>query len=91
MTWLEPVVLEGQHVRLEPRPVPNTSTGCGPPAPTRASGDTSRFEGILRKHMLVADGTWRDSVYFSILDTEWPDVAAALRQRIATHAGSADR
>lgn len=37
-------------------------------------------EGILRKHMIVAGGRLRDSVYFSILDTEWPEV----RQRLET-------
>lgn len=31
-------------------------------------------EGTLRKHMLLADGVERDSVYFSILDEEWPAV-----------------
>lgn len=36
-------------------------------------------EGVLRKHMLMPDGEWRDSVYFSILDTEWPDVRERLR------------
>jgi RimJ/RimL family protein N-acetyltransferase len=36
-------------------------------------------EGTLRKHMLLPDGTWRDSVYFSIVDTEWP----AVKRRLA--------
>lgn len=35
-------------------------------------------EGTLRKHMLNADGTSRDSVYFSIVDDEWPSVRARL-------------
>jgi len=30
-------------------------------------------EGTLRKHQINADGTPRDSVYFSIVDDEWPD------------------
>ena len=29
-------------------------------------------EGIFRKHMIMADGHVRDSVYFSIVDTDWP-------------------
>ena len=37
-------------------------------------------EGVLRKHMLMPDGEWRDSVYFSILDTEWPDVKLHLEE-----------
>src|SRR5438034_3587514 len=29
-------------------------------------------EGVLRKHMLVRDGFLRDTVIYSIIDTEWP-------------------
>ena len=39
-------------------------------------------EGVHRKHRLRPDGTWRDSVYFSIIDDEWPTVSAHLRDRI---------
>jgi RimJ/RimL family protein N-acetyltransferase len=35
-------------------------------------------EGTLRKHMLQADGSIRDSVYFSIVDDEWPNVKTRL-------------
>jgi N-acetyltransferase len=35
-------------------------------------------EGTFRKHMLMPDGAWRDSVWFSIVDTEWPSVRARL-------------
>ena len=35
-------------------------------------------EGTLRKHMLNEDGTVRDSVYFSIVDDEWPGVKARM-------------
>jgi RimJ/RimL family protein N-acetyltransferase len=35
-------------------------------------------EGTLRRHMLMPDGRWRDTVYYSILDSEWPGVKAAL-------------
>jgi RimJ/RimL family protein N-acetyltransferase len=31
-------------------------------------------EGILRNHMILPDGRIRDSVFYSILDTEWPEV-----------------
>jgi RimJ/RimL family protein N-acetyltransferase len=37
-------------------------------------------EGTLRKHYINADGTTRDSVYFSITDDEWP----AVKQRLET-------
>ncbi len=39
-------------------------------------------EGILRKHMILADGYVRDSVYFSVLDAEWPAVKAGLEKRL---------
>jgi N-acetyltransferase len=40
-------------------------------------------EGILRNHKTVSDGFVRNTVFFSILDTEWSDVKARLDQRIA--------
>jgi N-acetyltransferase len=40
-------------------------------------------EGIFRKHMIMADGHVRDSVYFSIVDTDWPAVKADLEKRLA--------
>ncbi len=42
----------------------------------------ARFDGVLRAHVPAADGGLRDSAYFSILDTEWPDVRARLRARL---------
>ncbi len=39
-------------------------------------------EGVLRNHMILPDGTIRDSVYFSILDREWPDVKIKLEERL---------
>ena len=43
-------------------------------------------EGTLRKHMLCADGRWRDSVYFSITDEEWTASRGRLQDRLARHA-----
>jgi N-acetyltransferase len=34
----------------------------------------AKQEGILRKHLILPNGRIRDSVLFSILDDEWPDV-----------------
>ncbi len=42
----------------------------------------AKEEGILRGHMWVEKGYFRDSVYFSILETEWPHVEAALLKRL---------
>jgi RimJ/RimL family protein N-acetyltransferase len=39
-------------------------------------------EGILRRHMINADGSYRDSVYFSILNDEWPAVKRRLEERM---------
>ncbi len=39
-------------------------------------------EGTLRHHMLHHDGSWRDTVYFSILSAEWPAVRDRLRTRL---------
>ncbi|MFI7129728.1 GNAT family N-acetyltransferase [Nonomuraea sp. NPDC050153] len=35
-------------------------------------------EGTLRRHRKRADGTWRDTVYFGILEEEWPQHRARL-------------
>ncbi|RIJ70878.1 N-acetyltransferase [Nakamurella silvestris] len=39
-------------------------------------------EGVLRRHRVRADGTFRDTVVFSILDTEWPRVRDGLLERL---------
>jgi len=39
-------------------------------------------EGVLRRHQVRADGTFRDTVVFSILAAEWPAVKAGLRGRL---------
>ncbi len=42
----------------------------------------ARKEGVLRKHRLRRDGTWRDTVQYAMTDDEWPAAAAALRERL---------
>ncbi len=39
-------------------------------------------EGVLRKHMIVQGGRSRDSVYYSIIDDEWPPIKARLEQNL---------
>lgn len=39
-------------------------------------------EGIVRRDMKRADGTWRDSVVFSVIIDDWPRVKAGLEQRL---------
>jgi RimJ/RimL family protein N-acetyltransferase len=43
----------------------------------------ARQEGIFRNHMITASGRIRHTVYFSILDSEWPDVKAGLEAKLA--------
>ena len=42
----------------------------------------AKEEGTMRKHTITWDGRVRDTVYFSILDTEWPRVKLDLEQKI---------
>ena len=42
----------------------------------------ARREGVLRRDKRREDGTFRDSVVFSILIDEWPAVKAALQERL---------
>jgi len=39
-------------------------------------------EGVFRKHMIVRNDFVRDSVYFSIIDSEWPHIKRRLRQQL---------
>jgi RimJ/RimL family protein N-acetyltransferase len=48
----------------------------------------ARQDGILRHHQARRDGTARDSVMFSILAAEWPDVKRHLTLRLARHASA---
>lgn len=41
------------------------------------------FDGVIRAHSPGADGTLRDSAYYSMLDTRWPAARAALEARLA--------
>ena len=39
-------------------------------------------EGVLRRHMRRGDGTFRDTVVFSVIVDDWPTVKAGLQQRL---------
>ena len=39
-------------------------------------------EGILRNHMITETGRFRDSVYFSVIESEWKSVKANLASKI---------
>lgn len=40
-------------------------------------------EGVLRKHRIRRDGSWRDTVIFSMTDDDWPTARKALTARLA--------
>ncbi|GAB3929342.1 N-acetyltransferase [Microlunatus endophyticus] len=39
-------------------------------------------EGVLRHHKIRRDGSWRDTVQFSMLVGEWPEIRARLISRV---------
>ena len=39
-------------------------------------------EGILRSHMINPDGTVRDTVYYSVIAEEWPEVKTRLQRML---------
>ncbi|HJR73914.1 MAG TPA: GNAT family protein, partial [Luteimonas sp.] len=43
----------------------------------------AKQDGVLRGHRRHADGTVRDTVVFSIIDSEWPAVKSNLRYKLA--------
>ena len=42
----------------------------------------AKHEGVLRNHMILPDGRYRDSVYFSLIDKEWPEVKKHLATKL---------
>jgi RimJ/RimL family protein N-acetyltransferase len=42
----------------------------------------AQFEGVLRNHMIVPGVGQRDSAYYSVLDSEWPEVEDNLERRL---------
>jgi RimJ/RimL family protein N-acetyltransferase len=42
----------------------------------------AKEEGTLRSHMVMPDGSLRDTVYFSVIAPEWPDVKRGLEQKL---------
>ena len=42
----------------------------------------AKLDGILRNHMIMPDGTVRNTASYSIIDREWPEVRARLEARL---------
>lgn len=47
----------------------------------------AKRDGVIRHHRRRRDGSVRDSVMYSVLASEWPDVKKHLAQRLARHEG----
>jgi len=43
-------------------------------------------EGVLRKHRIRRDGSWRDSVQYALVDDDWPAVRTRLSDRLGAGA-----
>ena len=43
----------------------------------------AKEEGTLRNHMITHTGRLRHSVYFSVIDSEWPEVKARLEEKLS--------
>jgi len=48
----------------------------------------AKEEGTLRRHLVTWTGRVRDTLYFSILDSEWPEVKTRLKGRLPRDAES---
>jgi RimJ/RimL family protein N-acetyltransferase len=42
----------------------------------------AKEEGTLRRHLVTSTGRVRDTVYFSILDSEWPEAKGRLESKL---------
>ncbi|MCP4208217.1 MAG: GNAT family N-acetyltransferase [Shimia sp.] len=46
----------------------------------------AKFDGVLRNHMIMGNGTLRDTAVYSICQHEWPAVRANLEHKLARKA-----
>ncbi|MGH2477828.1 MAG: GNAT family N-acetyltransferase, partial [Candidatus Limnocylindrales bacterium] len=49
---------------------------------TALLGIGAEFEGVLRHHMIIPDGSNRDSAFYGVLAEDWPAVKARLQDRL---------
>ncbi|MGR2769858.1 GNAT family N-acetyltransferase [Photobacterium ganghwense] len=45
----------------------------------------AKQDGVLRNHQKMKDGSYRDTVIFSIIDQEWPGVRNHLTHKLSSH------
>ncbi len=48
----------------------------------------AKYEGVMRKDMLTRGGFHRDSVYFAIIDDEWPEAKRRLEEMLRREPGT---
>jgi hypothetical protein len=53
------------------------------------AGIGATFEGVFRRHQLMAGGRVRDSAWYAVVDEDWPAVRERLRARLAAQAAAA--
>lgn len=99
-TWLGPgargsganaeaklLLLEHAFERLEAMRVEFKTDALNARSRAALEGIGARFEGISRRHMLMADGRVRDSAWYAIVADDWPTVRDRLQARVAARAG----
>ena len=66
-------------------PTPRATPSPPPDIPGLAARGIAAdiLEGVLRRHQRRADGSFRDTVVYSVLREEWPEVRAGLEARLA--------
>ena len=42
----------------------------------------AKFDGVLRNHMVMGNGSLRDTAVYSVIAGEWPAVKANLEHRL---------
>ena len=45
----------------------------------------AKQDGVLRNHQIMPDGSYRDTVVFSITNTEWPAVRTSLKHKLSQY------
>ena len=88
--WIEPATLAGSHVVLDPMSLEHLGA-IAVEFRTHWHNRESRAaiarlgakqDGVLRNHTRTADGIYRDTAVFSIIDQEWPAVRQSLIFRL---------
>jgi RimJ/RimL family protein N-acetyltransferase len=77
------LMLEHAFERLGCLRVEFKTDSLNEPSRTALARIGARQEGIFRNHMVTSSGRIRHSVWFSIIDSEWPAVKAELQAKLA--------